>query len=267
MKKRGFVWYFKIYIKIVTQDIKVKLQYRADFIIANFAQILRHVSGFITFWLIFQNFPSVAGWRYEEMLFFYGFSLIAYTPTQCFFDNNWSLRHNVYSGDFIKYTLRPINTFFYYMSEVFDLKGVGQLAAGVAVLVYAWIKLELGFSLAMLGLLLLNLAGASLIIAALLNLAAATVFWLTNSGFTMMLVVRFNDYARYPVTIFGKFLRFLFTFVIPMAFISYYPSLAFLRAGSVPVFTWLSPLIGAAFFAVSYFVWMKGARSYSGTGS
>jgi len=265
--KRGLIWHFKIYFKIIAQDIKTKMHYRADFIISNFAQVLHHVSGFITFWLIFQNFPAIDGWGYHEMLFFYGFSLIAFTPTQCLLDNNWSLRHNVRSGDFIKYCIRPINTFFYYMSEVFDLKGLGQLAAGIAVLTYAWINLGLGFSLEILALLLLMLTGAGFFMAAMLNLSAATAFWLTNTGFVMVLAVRFRDYARYPITIFGGFLRFTFTFVIPMAFVSYYPSLVFLRPGEIPLLTWLSPVIGAAFFALSCFVWSLGAKRYSGTGS
>ncbi|MCL2754665.1 MAG: ABC-2 family transporter protein, partial [Oscillospiraceae bacterium] len=153
--KRGLIWHIQIYFKIIAQDIKTKMHYRADFIISNFAQIFHHISGFITFWLIFQNFPSVDGWSYYEMMFFYGFSLIAFTPTQCLLDNNWSLAHNVRSGDFIKYCIRPINTFFYYMSEVFDLKGLGQLAAGIVVLIYGWQGLGLGFSLELLALLLL----------------------------------------------------------------------------------------------------------------
>jgi ABC-2 type transport system permease protein len=264
--RRGLLWHFKIYFKIIAQDIKVKLTYRADFIISNFAQIFHHISGFVTFWLIFENFPTVGGWTYHQMLFFYGFSLIAYTPTQCLLDNNWGLPWQVRSGDFIKYCTRPINTFFYFMSEVFDLKGIGQLAAGIAVLAYAWVGLGLGFSLATAGLLLLMLTAASLFMAAMLNITAASVFWVKGFGL-MEFVVRFRDYSRYPVTIFSGFLRIIFTFVIPMAFISYYPSLVFLTPSEVPLLTWFSPAIGLAFFIASYLLWMRGARGYSGTGS
>ena len=100
----------------------------------------------ISFWILFRNFPSISGWGYYEMLFLYGFSLISLTPVQCLFDNNWSLRMNVYRGDFIKYCFRPINLFFYYQSEVFDIKGLGQLAFGLGTLIYSWIKLGLGFT-------------------------------------------------------------------------------------------------------------------------
>ena len=266
IKKRNLAWYFRIYFKIIAQDIKVKMTYRADFIISNFAQILTHISGFIMFWIIFRSFPTVAGWSYHEMLFFYGFSLIAYTPTQCLLDNNWALPWQVRSGDFIKYCFRPVNIFFYYISEVFDMKGFGQLVSGIAILAYSWTQLELSFSLGIAALLLLKLTAASLFMATMLNMAAASVFW-TKSFAILEISVKFKDYSRYPITIFDGFLRYVFTFIIPMAFISYYPSLAFLRPNDVPLLTWLSPAIGLVFFILSYFLWMKGAGNYSGTGS
>ena len=71
----------------------------------------------------------------QEGEIYYGFSLVAITPVQCFFDNNWSLRMYVRDGDFIKYYFRPINMFFYFQSEVFDIKGLGQLAFGIATIV------------------------------------------------------------------------------------------------------------------------------------
>ena len=39
------------------------------------------------------------------------------------------------------------------------------------------------------------------------------------------------------------------------------------RPDAVPMLSWLSPLIGIAFFYVSYKIWMYGAMKYSGTGS
>lgn len=267
MKRRGFRFYFQIYIKILSQDLKSKMSYRADFFVSTIGMILTNVAGFVSFWIMFQNFPSIMGWTYNEMLFMYGFSLIALTPVQCLFDNNWSLRYYVYSGDFIKYCFRPINLFFYYMSEVFDIKGIGQFLFGLGTLIYAWNTLGLGMSAVIFIKLIIGLVTASLFMIALMNAAAATCFWIVNSGYVMMTAFRFKDYAVYPVTIFNPIFKFLFTFVIPIAFIAYYPSLLFLRPNEVPLLTWLSPFIGIAFFLVSYLIWMKGAKSYSGTGS
>lgn len=267
MKKRGLRFYTKIYFKIIAQDIKSKMSYRADFIISTIGMIFTNISGFVSFWILFRNFPSINGWSYHEMLFLYGFSLVSITPVQCLFDNNWSLRQQVYTGDFIKYCFRPINLFFYYQSEVFDVKGLGQLAFGIGTMAYSWSKLDIGFSVFMLLKLIVFLLTASLIMIALQNAAAATCFWIQNSFYVLDLAFKFKDYAKYPVTIFNSVFRFIFTFVIPIAFIAYYPSYVILRPDEVPLLSWLSPFIGMIFFFISYKIWMRGALKYNGTGS
>ncbi|MCR5650379.1 MAG: ABC-2 family transporter protein [Lachnospiraceae bacterium] len=265
--KRGLFFYLKLYGKIVVQDIKSKMSYRADFIISTIGMVATNISGFIGFYILFRNFPSINGWTYDEMLFLYGFSLVSITPVQCLFDNNWSLRINVYTGDFIKYCFRPVNLFFYYQSEIFDIKGLGQLAFGIGTIIYAWSRIGLPVTFLAILKLIIFLSTASLVMIALQNAAAATCFWIQNSFYVLDLVNRFRDYAKYPITIFSPVFRFIFTFLFPIAFIAYYPSLVILRPNEIPLLTWLSPFIGAAFFYVSYRIWMYGAMRYNGTGS
>lgn len=266
-KRRGIKFYLDIYRKILVQDLKSKMSYRADFVISNIGMIVSNLVGFVTFYILFQNFPSINGWTMYEMLFLYGFSLIALTPVQCFFDNNWNLRYAVKTGDFIKYCFRPINIFFYYISEVFDVKGLGQLAFGLGTLVYAWSHLAIPVTVATIAQTVLFLIAASLFMIAIMNFAAATCFWIQNSGYIMVIMFRFKDFAKYPASIFNSFFKIIFTFVIPIAFIAYYPSLVVLRPASVPLLSWLSPLIGLIFFYLSYRFWLLGARKYDGTGS
>ncbi len=267
MVKRGFAYYLKIYIKIQIQDIKSKMSYRSDFFISMIGMLFTNISGYLAFWITFQNFPSIMGWNYNEMLFMYGFSLLALTPVQIFFDNNWNLRFYVYSGDFIKYCFRPINLFFYYISEVFDIKGMAQFLFGAVMLAYSWNRIGLEVSVFMIIKLIVALVTASLFMIALMNAAAATCFWIINSGYVMVFVNKFKDFAKYPVSIYNSVFRFIFTFMIPIAFIAYYPGLAFLRPDNMPLLTYLSPVIGVMFFYLSYRIWMKGAMSYTGTGS
>lgn len=266
LKKRGLRFYADIYFKIIAQDFKSKMSYRADFIISTLGMIMTNISGFVAFYIMFQNFETINGWNYYEMLFLYGFSLIALTPMQCLFDNNWNLRYKVYEGDFIKYCFRPINIFFYFISEVFDVKGLGQLFMGSLTLAYAWNKLALPFTLGRAVLLILALITGSLFMIAIMNLAAATCFWIINSGYVMITMFKFTEYAKYPVTIYQGVFRVLFTFVIPIAFVAYYPSYIFLRPG-LPLLTCISPLFGIFCFWVSYKVWMLGASRYAGTGN
>jgi ABC-2 type transport system permease protein len=267
MPKRGFRFYMHIYRKILIQDLKSKMSYRADFIISTFGMIMTNVVGFLSFYILFRNFPSINGWDYFEMLFLYGFSLIALTPLQCLFDNNWNLRFAVRTGDFIKYCFRPINIFFYFISEVFDIKGLGQLAFGIGVLVYAWIHIGIPVTVVTIVQLVILLITASLFMIAIMNAAAATCFWIQNSGYVMVIMFRFKDYAKYPTSIFNGVFKVLFTFIIPIAFIAYYPGLVILRPDKIPLLSILSPVIGIIFFWLSYKFWMLGAKKYNGTGS
>ncbi len=265
MSKVGF--YLRIYLKILGQDIKSRMSYRSDFIISMIGMIFTNLAELAAFYIMFQNFNSVCGWSYYEMLFLYGFSLIALTPMQCLFENNWNLGGYVRRGDFIKYCFRPINIFFYYISEIFDIKGLGQLAMGIVTLVYSWSRLGLPVTPLVLLELLIALCAASLFFIGIMNFAAASCFYLINTGFLIGTVSKFRDYAKYPVTIFNRGFRFLFTFIIPIAFIAYYPSLVLVRPDEVPILTWLSPVYGILFFYLSYKFWMHGVSKYSGTGS
>ena len=69
MKKRGIRFYIQIYFKIIAQDIKSRMSYRADFIISTMGMIATNIVGFVAFWLMFSKFPSINGWGYYEMLF------------------------------------------------------------------------------------------------------------------------------------------------------------------------------------------------------
>ena len=267
LKKRGLAFYINIYFKIIAQDIKSKMSYRSDFIISTVGMVATNIAGFIAFLIMFGKFPSINGWGYYEILFLYGFSLISITPTQCLLDNNWSLRRYVYDGDFVKYCFRPINLWFYYVSEVFDVKGLGQLVFGFVTLIYAWIKLSLPVTFLLIIETIIALITASLFMMALQNAAAASCFWIQNSFWLLDISLKMKDYAKYPVTMFNDVFKFIFTFILPVAFMAYYPSLAILRPDDVPLLTWLSPVIGILAFYASYKLWMKGASKYDGSGS
>lgn len=249
LKGHGIRYYLKIYKKLLIQNIKSKMSYRFDFLISLIGIILVNISGFISFWIIFQNFPTILGWTYYEMLFLYGFSLIALTPVQCFFDNSWNLLTYVFSGDFIKYCFKPMNLFFYYFSEIFDIKGLGQFGIGVFILVHSWINLRLEFSILILIKLIIALLSSSLFMIAIMNFASASSFFIVNGAyFVMILANKFKDYARYPVNIFNEVMRFIFTFLIPIGFMAYYPSLEFLNNKNPTLLTYLTPVYGIIFF-------------------
>ena len=59
LKKRGLRFYADIYFKIIAQDFKSKMSYRADFIISTLGMIMTNISGFVAFYIMFQNFETL----------------------------------------------------------------------------------------------------------------------------------------------------------------------------------------------------------------
>lgn len=264
---RTLAYYARIYFLIVSQYLKARMQYKADFWISAVGMALQCLMGYFTLWVMFRSIPSLAGWRYDELVFLYSFSLLAVSPAAIVFDNVWSLRFHIQQGTFIRYYFKPLNMMFYYMSEMVNIKAFTQLVFAIALLISSSIALGIRWDipavLALLGL----LASASLIMTSLLVLSASTAFWIVNSYGVLNFFMRMRDYSRYPVTIFTGFFRIFFTFVVPIGFVAFFPSRALLRPAEAGWEVWLTPAVGAGLFALAYLVWDRGTKAWSGTGS
>lgn len=259
--------YIRLYFIIEKQYIKARMQYRADFIISSIGMFFSSLATLGVFWVILGNVPSLEGWSWMEMVFIYAFYMIAISPMQILFDHAWQLRFHIQQGTFLKYYFRPLNMMFYYMSEMFDLKGLTQLFVGVALMVYSSSQLQLDWTAARISLLLVTLFSAALVQISIILAAACAAFWVLDSYPVLGLAWRLREFSPYPMTIFDGAFRFAFTFIIPIGFVAFYPSQIFLRPADVAPLIYLSPLIGIGLFAITYWIWTKGVNSYTGTGS
>lgn len=264
---RSIFDYIRLYFIIEAQYIKARMQYRADFLISSVGMFFSSLATLCVFWVIFDSIPSLAGWSFMQMVFIYAFYMIAISPMQILFDHIWQLRFHVQQGSFLKYYFRPLNMLFYYLSEMFDLKGLTQLAVGIFLLVYASIKLGIVWSFLKIVLLLVTLFCSSLVLISLALMAACACFWVVNSYPVLGLAWKLREFAPYPMNIFDGFFRFIFTYILPIGFIAFYPSLFFVAPQSISLFVYFFPVIGIGLFFLAYRVWLLGVNSYTGTGS
>jgi ABC-2 type transport system permease protein len=139
------------------------------------------------------------------------------------------------------------------------------------VLIIAFYKLKMAVTLGVLLYLPLVLLGGALIHGAFFILISVPVFWLTdNSGFGY-LIFDFNDFVRYPLSIYSRGIQILLTFLLPYAFINFYPAQYFLKKtdllGFHPCFVFLTPVVGGILFWGAYRFWLRGISAYKSTGS
>lgn len=259
--------YLRLYFLIEAQYIKSKMQYRDDFLISSIGMVFSSLTTIAVFWVLFDTIPQLAGWSFDQLLFIYAFYLLAISPMQVLFDHFWQLRFHVIQGTFIKYYFRPLNMMFYYSSEMFDIKGIMQILLGISLFIYASNLLSLQWTFFRILLLLVTLFSASLVIISIMVISSCATFWIYNSYPVMDLAWRLREYSPYPMTIFDGFFKILFTYIIPIGFVAFYPSQIFLQPEMISPLVYFSPLVGLGLFALAYRVWTEGVNSYTGTGS
>ena len=77
----------------------------------------------------------------------------------------------------------------------------------------------------------------------------------------------FNDFAKYPISIYNSLLRWLISFIVPFAFTAYYPASYFLQDKDVFFNIGGLILISLIFFCISLKLWDRGLDAYESAGS
>ena len=80
-----------------------------------------------------------------------------------------------------------------------------------------------------------------------------------------------RKFAIYPLSIYNKFIQAILIFVVPFAFVNYFPAQFFLRKADMAAYPeWLmyiSPVVGIALYLFAYSFWRFSLRFYKSTGN
>ncbi len=254
-------------------SIRGQLQYRASFLLMAGGQFASSGIEFLGLWALFDRFGHLAGWSFAQVAFFYGVVNCTFAVADAVttgFDRFSS--HYVKTGNFDRLLLRPRSTALQLAGDEFALRRVGRLLQGLVVLAWATAALDIPWDAGRAGLLLLTVAGGIAFFVALMVLQATLCFWTTES-LEIMNILTYGgvETAQYPLSIYHAAFRRLFTFVIPLGCIGYFPIVAILGAddplGTGRAFQTLAPLAGFAFLGLALAVWSAGVRRYTSTGS
>ena len=106
----------------------------------------------------------------------------------------------------------------------------------------------------------------------LVILGAVMSFWTTES-LEIMNTLTYGgvETAQYPMAIYQKYFQRFFTFVVPLAMVTYFPIVAILDIpdplGTTRTMQTLAPTAGFVFFGATLLMWRVGVRHYTSTGS
>lgn len=260
--------HLQLFLAYFTQYAKVRLSYRADFLLGLATSMAATVFAFGFVYVLFTRIPRLSGWSFEEMLFLYGFSLIPFGLFNIISLNLYDFGNNyVIEGKFDRVLLRPVSSLFQVVFEAFRVESLHEVLTGL--LAIAWAAHRMNFDWHALDIALLfffGFCGAVIYFAVFLMLVSVS-FWLEDRIGIAPPVWNLIAFGRYPLSIYSPAIQFLLSWIIPFGFATFYPTARLLRRAEFYAYAWLIPVVAATFLALSFAVWNRGVRNYASTGS
>jgi ABC-2 type transport system permease protein len=261
-----------VYRRVVGARIRSQLQYRLSFALNLVGMALITFLDFATILILFTQVDALGEWSVAEVALLYGISCIAFAITDLAIGHLDLLPRMIREGEFDLVLIRPLSSLFQVVSNDFALRRLGKLAQGAGVLVFAVLSLDVDWNAARVSMLVLAVVCGALIFAGIWVGLSTIAFWLVDSLEVANAFTYGGNYiAQYPVNIFGPWLRRLVIFLIPLAFVSYFPSLYILgkddALGLPRVLQFASPVVAAIACVAGGLMWRFAVRRYRSVGS
>lgn len=261
-----------IYRRLIGISIRGQMQYRFSFALRVIGSFFITLVDFIAIAVIFSHVPVLAGWRIEEVAFLYGTSYVGQRVGDLVVGNLDRLSELIRTGSFDTYLVRPVGSLLQVVAGDFALRQLGGALQGAVVLVVAVGRLEVDWTPVRAAMLPMMLVSGLAIYCGIWVATNTIVFWLIDSReVANAFTYGGNALTQYPLNIYGRWLQRLAIFVVPLAFVNYFPSLYILGKddllGAPSWARFASPFVAVATLAAGAGVWRFAVRHYRSTGS
>jgi ABC-2 type transport system permease protein len=262
----------RVYVEYWRINVLTLLEYRANFIMWFVFTIVYHGVALGALYVTMRQFPSMNGWNFREMFFLYALWMAGHELHNTLFFTVVSVPEYVREGRFDRFLVRPLDTLFQVLT-VPQQSFPDALILGIATLAAATVAANVRVDWIFLVFVPLVVAGGALIDLGISLVVATCSFWFIRVDTLRWVVMSLEqDFTRYPISIYSRGVRIVLAFVLPFAFMNYFPATYFLQKADTglhlnPAVGLLTPAIGLAWLGAAYAFWLVGLRHYQGTGS
>jgi ABC-2 type transport system permease protein len=264
------VW--RIYRLLVGARIRAQLQYRLSLTLELAATTLLVFLDFVAILILFEQVDALAGWTVAEVALLYGIACVAFALTDLVIGHLDFLSSMIRDGTFDQVLTRPLPSLLQVVASDFSLRRLGKAIQGLAVLVVALAYLDLDWTVGRVLMLPVAIVAGAVIYGAVWVALVTIAFWIVDA---IEVVNSFtyggNFLSEYPLNVFAGWLRSLVVFVLPVAFVAYFPALYLLDKpdglGFPDALRFLSPVVAALATLVAAVIWRAAVRRYRSVGS
>jgi ABC-2 type transport system permease protein len=261
-----------LYRRLVGARIRTQWSYRTSFIFNTLGSFALTFVDFIEVLVLFLHFQTLGTWTLQEVALLYGISGIGLSVADMVIGHIEDINITIRNGQFDVVLLRPAGTLLQVAASDFTLRRIGRVTQSAVVLVYAVVAGAVVLTPTKVVLLVLGLASSALVYTAIYILGSCITFWTIGSSEAANAFSYGGNYmSGYPLDIFGVWLRRFLAFIVPLAFVVYFPGLYILDKpdpfGLPRGVEFLAVPVALTFFALACFAWRFAVRHYRSTGS
>ncbi|HYV49837.1 MAG TPA: ABC-2 family transporter protein [Myxococcaceae bacterium] len=255
--------YLKLLWIQLRSSMLLALQYRWDFLVDGAISLFYAVTAVAPLLVVFSGRDRIAGWTAPEALLVSGwFILLDAIIDGAISPSLTSVTDHIRQGTLDFVLLKPADAQFLVSTARFQPWKLSNGVAALAVFVYSFQKMGrtphlVGAftSVALLGV-------STVLLYSLWILTVSAAFYVVKVDNLSYLFTSIFDAARWPATVFKGTVRFLFTFVIPLALMTTYPAEALL--GRLEPYKVAASILGTvAFAAFARLVWLRSIAKYT----
>jgi ABC-2 type transport system permease protein len=260
-----------VWRRLVGAQIRSQYQYRLSFGLDLAGNFVISFIDFLAVLVIFHNTHRLGVWTVREVAFLYAMSSISFALTDLLVGHFDQFPQKLRDGNFDILLVRPRGTLFQVIASDFQLRRLGKAIQGALILAYVVGTLHVHWDAGRVAMLVVMIPAAIVIFASVWTVGSCLSFWTTDGGeFTNAFTYGGNFLAQYPVDIFSSWLRRFLCYLVPLAFVSYFPALYILDKpdplGLPRLLQFTAPVVAAITAVVAGFTWRFAVRHYRSAG-
>jgi ABC-2 type transport system permease protein len=262
----------RLYLVLARAEYRSARQHRASFALLGAASTVTVALDFVVIAFLLQRIPRLAGFSLAQLGVLYGLASLAERLADLAVGDVEKVSLQVKDGTFDRVLLRPGPALVQVAASSCRPQMLGRPLQAAVVLVIALNRAGVDWTWDRVVLLPATIACGTLIFIAVWVAGAALTFATVDGREAMNAFTYGGGFlAQYPLSIYSSWFRQLFTYVLPIAFVSWFPALHLLGIadplGLPAWFRFAPPLAAAAALTVATAAWRTALRRYRSTGS
>lgn len=262
--------YLRRYLDIATLWVRAAWAYPTSFVVLVIANGLITGLDIVGLAIMFAHLDTLGGFTFREVALLYGASSLGLGIADTLIGSVERIGLYVRTGRLDQMMTKPLPLLVQVCADNFTLRRLGRISQATAV--FGWAAVYVDWTPARVGVAALMILSGGTLFFALFVMFSCIQFWTHDaSEFANAFTYGGATVTQYPLTIFPRELMRSLTFVLPIAFVNWYPCLFLLgRDDPFGLPGWLqfcSPLAALALVALALLVWRFGVRHYTSSGS